>query len=90
MSFKSLVDGVTLLSHIEDKMQPALSYQYMFEKKTSPWEMSQWDQDELQQFTVKVTDIDRLYYIFCSGDGGSDATFYMLAGHQCHRFHPHK
>lgn len=62
---------------VSDCMEPALSYQYMFERKTSPWEMELWDEEELHNFKVDVENISRVYYVKCSDDDfGSD--FYLL------------
>lgn len=76
-SLKSYIASVQSHDDLSECMEPAFSYQFMFERKTSPWEMSSWNQDELQNFKVETEKIDRVYYVKCSDDDfGSD--FYLL------------
>ena len=35
----------------------------MFDKRTSPWEMADWDQNELNDFVIETENIDRLYHM---------------------------
>lgn len=76
-NLKSFVAKVSTYDDLLECMEPALSYQFMFERKTSPWEMSEWDQNELQKFKVEAEKIDRVYYVHCTeNEFGSD--FYVL------------
>lgn len=76
-TFKSYVSSVKTLDDLLECMEPALSYQFLFERKTSPWEMSCWNQNELQNFKVEAEKVDRVYYVKCTEDDyGSD--FYLL------------
>ncbi|XP_050710585.1 uncharacterized protein LOC126995225 [Eriocheir sinensis] len=76
-NLKSFVAKVKTYDDLLECMEPALSYQFMFERKTSPWEMFEWDQNELQNFKVEAEKIDRVYYVHCTEDElGSD--FYVL------------
>ncbi|XP_071550327.1 uncharacterized protein [Panulirus ornatus] len=77
-NFKSFVPGVTDAESIDETVGYALCYQYMFERKTSPWEMARWEDGELQQFRIEVQDVDRLYYINHFDDGVSGSSFAML------------
>lgn len=69
---------MTNAEDIADYVGHALLYQHMFERKTSPWEMNQWDQDELQSFDVELDKVDRLYNIDYFNDGVSGSSFYLM------------
>lgn len=77
--FKSLVNHVQSREDISDDVGYALSNQYMFDRRTSPWELAEWDKDELQNFNIQVEKIDRLYSIKHEDDGISDRSYYLLA-----------
>ena len=65
-NFKSLDPNIQNIKDIEKILKEPLRYQYILEKHTTPFEMQKdWnnDNDLLQQFTITVEDIDRLYYI---------------------------
>ena len=76
--FKSYVPGVTNADEISDRIGYALHYQYMFERKTSPWEMSQWDPSELRHFEIDLDRVDRLYHINSENEE-KDGQYFMLA-----------
>lgn len=76
-NFKSFTLNVETYDDLLECLEPALSYQFMFERKTSPWEMSEWNLIELQEFKVDTVKIDRVYYAHCTeNDFGSD--FFVL------------
>lgn len=78
--FKSLVPGVTSTDDIGSEVGPALIYQYMFERKTSPWEAASWDEEDLHKFSVDEWDIDRLYSLKCYEEGEySEGDYYFVA-----------
>ena len=80
--FKSLVPEVETADEIDDYVGYPLLYQFMFERKTSPWEMSSWDEEELQNFQIDVDQIDRLYSVTYNredDDMSGDDGFYLLA-----------
>jgi len=77
-AFRSLDSTVYNADDIEELIGEALLYQHMFEKRTSPWEMQNWDYEELQEFTLKLKRVDRLYYIHHFDDQVSSRTFEML------------
>jgi len=77
-AFRSLDNTVHNAEDIEELIGEALLYQHMFEKRTSPWEMHNWDYEELQDFTLKLKRVDRLYYIKHFDDQVSSRTFEML------------
>lgn len=77
---KSLLPDVTTTDEISDQVGAALCYQYMFVRKTSPWEMASWDQKELMNFSVDADDIDRLYSLDCNEEGDySEGNYYLVA-----------
>ena len=61
--FRSLVPSVKKPEDIDDYLGYVLMNQLDFVRKTSPWEMSLWDQDELQKFCIDSECIDRVYVI---------------------------
>ncbi|CAL4150038.1 unnamed protein product, partial [Meganyctiphanes norvegica] len=63
IQFKSYIPEINTQQDIDNDLGYALNYQYMFEKRTSPWEMKDWDQDELNAFVIEVENIDRLYHM---------------------------
>lgn len=62
-NFKTVVPSVNDAEGIDNCVGKALTYQFMFEKRTTPWEMKNWDYDELQKFVIIPEMIDRLYFI---------------------------
>ena len=62
-TFKSIVPHISTQEDIDDALGHPLSYQFMFDKRTSPWEMSDWDEEKLQYFVIETSKIDRLYHI---------------------------
>ncbi|CAL4220396.1 unnamed protein product [Meganyctiphanes norvegica] len=77
-AFRSIVSTVHNAEDVEEQIGEALIYQHMFEKRTSPWEMQNWDYEELQQFVLKLKRVDRLYYINHFDDTVSSRTFEIL------------
>ena len=63
IQFKSYSTKINSQEDIDDELVLPLSYQYMFDKRTSPWEMKDWDQDDLNTFNIQPEKIDRLYHI---------------------------
>ena len=77
-NFKSVIPDVCDAKTMQKYVGGALAYQYMFDKRTTPWERKNWDEDELQKFEIDLQDIDRLYHIYRRSDeGGSE---YRLIG----------
>ena len=66
--FKSIVSNINTQEDIDDALCLPLSYQYMFEKRTSPWEMKDWDHDDLINFTIEPEKIDRLYHMVANDE----------------------
>ena len=62
-NFKSLVRRVTNTHIINSYIGYALDYQNMFIRRTTPWERSDWGDDELNNFLVDLGKVDRLYHI---------------------------
>nr|BDT62228.1 MAG: hypothetical protein [Penaeus semisulcatus majanivirus] len=73
--FISLDASVANRSDIVDLVGEALHFQYLFEKRTSPWERASWDDQDLEDFKIQADMIQRLYYIFHSDDGVSHRGF---------------
>ena len=66
--FKSYVPNIDTQQGIDDALCLPLGYQYMFDKRTSPWEMKDWDKDELNVFVILADKIDRLYHAVANDD----------------------
>ena len=62
-SFKSYVPGIESPNDIFYHMCYPLEYQYLFEKRTSPWEMQEIDHRYLENFRIESHQIDRLYLL---------------------------
>ena len=61
--FKSYVPNINTQVDIVYKLRLPLSFQFVLDKRTSPWEMKDWDQDELNGFEIRFEKIDRLYHM---------------------------
>lgn len=81
--FNTLVPGVDTIDAMEDHLCPSLEYQYMFVRKTSPWERSEWRDEDLDGFNLNLEEVDRLYYIFQDNYDVNDQFFNILA-RVCH------
>ena len=66
--FQSKVSDIQSAEDIDNKINYALDYQFMFERTTTLWEMLTWNYEKLQEITINVEEIDRLYHIFCYED----------------------
>ena len=66
--FKSFVANINTQEDIDDALGLPFSYQYMFDKRTSPWEMKDWDHEELNNFTIETQNIDRLYHLIADDE----------------------
>ena len=66
--FQSADPEIKNANDMDDNLCEALMYQYMFEKRTNPWEMSRFDYDELQKFEIDLEKVDRLYHIYHNSD----------------------
>ena len=75
--FRSLDPTVKDAETMDDYLGEALFYQHMFDKRTTPWEVQQWDYEALQKFEVNLEKVDRLYYIHYERKDGKD--FQMIA-----------
>lgn len=77
--FRSIDASITTADDMADLVGHALSFQYMFDRRTSPWEMENFDDDDLQSFEVNLEEVDRLYYINHYDDGISNREYEILA-----------
>ncbi|XP_069972496.1 uncharacterized protein [Penaeus vannamei] len=77
--FKSIVETVNSAEEIDDLIGEALTYQDMLDKRTSPWEMHCWSQEELQNFRIKLSNVDRLYHIHFFDDHLEERKFVLVA-----------
>lgn len=77
-NFISLDASVTNPDGIADSLGEALAYQYLYEKRTSPWERASWDEDALDDFEIQVDMIDRLYHIHHYDDGVSGRDYELV------------
>ncbi|KAG7157949.1 hypothetical protein Hamer_G026506 [Homarus americanus] len=66
---------ITSADDIHELIGTALEYQYMLDKRTSPWEMCEWKDEELENFKINLEAVDRLYYIYHSDEGVSRQDF---------------
>ena len=75
--FKSIIPSVQNAKKMNDYLSYALLYQDMFERRTTPWEMNQWDYYDLQAVEIDLERVDRLYHINFVDDCG-DRRFEMI------------
>ena len=61
-NFKSYVDGINNAIDIYYEMWSPLERQTYVRKRTTPIESLYWNDDDLQKFTLRIEDIDRLYF----------------------------
>ena len=59
---KNVDEMYTTLGYVLHRQGEKLS------RRTTPWEMCQWDEDELQTFKIELELIDRLYYVCMEED----------------------
>nr|BDT62727.1 MAG: hypothetical protein [Metapenaeus ensis nimavirus] len=78
VAFKSLIPSVRTWMDIEEMVGDALFYQYMFDKRTSPWEMAEWPDGQLEKFKVESEAVERLYYIYSYDDGVSGQEYSLV------------
>ena len=83
--FHSLDPRVTCVADINKFVGFALQRQHLFEKRTTPWEKSQWDDERLEAFRINLERTDRLYFIKYyeeedeEDDNDTTRQFYMIA-----------
>ena len=78
LQFQSIIPDFPNSKSINYVIFEALIYQDIFRKTTTPWEMADWGEDELQSFKIKTENIDRLYHINFEDDYG-DRSFELIA-----------
>ena len=62
-TFKSAEPIITDIERVQDLLGHVLENQKTFNRRTSPFEFKQWNNEEFHKFEVKLEDIDRLYHI---------------------------
>ena len=67
-SFKSLVPHIQTTNDIALYVGYALSHQYRFKRKTSPWEIEQWNEWELELMVDEFEDDEKVF----EDDGGEE------------------
>ena len=77
-NFKSIIASVSSANDMSDKMYGALCYQYMFDRRISPWDMEQFGDEDIQKFELDLEKVDRLYHIYHFDDGVSGANWEIL------------
>ena len=65
-NFKSEVLDIHSRIDIEDILFLPLIYQNLFDKKTSPEERKEWNEENLKSFSIDVNKIDHLYHLVLS------------------------
>ena len=78
LSFQSILPDFPNAKSISCRISEALMYQHIFRKITTPWEMADWEDDELQFFEIETDNIDRLYHINFE-DVYGDSSFELIA-----------
>nr|BDT62996.1 MAG: hypothetical protein [Trachysalambria curvirostris nimavirus] len=74
--FKSICTDITSADDVSNKIGYALVHQYMFDRRTSPWEMGHFE--DLEKFEIDLEKVDRLYFIHSYNDV-SGSEFEILA-----------
>lgn len=82
-NFKSIIPSVTSAEDMSEFIGLALSYQYMFDRRTSPWEMEHFEDNELEKFEIDLEKVDRLYYIYAYDDEAFGTKYEILARLDC-------
>lgn len=77
--FRSIVKGIYTADDIDDLVGVALIYQNMFDRRTSPWEIAEWQENELENFCIESCNVDRLYHIYHFDDDVSGREYELLA-----------
>ena len=78
-NFKSVNPVVRDAETIADYLREPLHYQFMFDKRTTPWELQQWDYEVLQSFEINLEKVDRLYDVQYENDGVGIRSFGLIA-----------
>ena len=78
--FKSLDPRMEVPEDIWDVVGEALAWQELFIRKTSPWEMVEWEPGELESYKVDDNRVDRVYYIYEFDGFGVGHREYTLLG----------
>nr|BDT62725.1 MAG: hypothetical protein [Metapenaeus ensis nimavirus] len=78
IAFKSLEPYIEMQEDIEEVVGYALFHQFMFNKRTSPREMAEWPDGQLENFEIKSKAVERLYYISHFDDGQSGLVFELV------------
>lgn len=66
--FQTLVHGVQDAETMNILVGRAICHQYLFDRRTSPREVSLWEPGELQEFNIDLEKVDRLYHIHNNDD----------------------
>jgi len=77
--FHSIVDGVDNIQTVNELLREAIQYQYMFETRKLPSESHDLLEDDLQNFSIDLNKISRLYYILHHDDNASCRKYELLA-----------
>lgn len=60
--YKSFIENI-IWEDIENHLYLPLTYQFLFDKKTSPMEQKEWNEEMLEAFFIDTSQIDRLYHL---------------------------
>lgn len=77
--FRSLDRRVINQQDILGLMGEALSYQHMFSRRTTLYEIAEWKKDDLDHFTIDANKMDRVYYIKNYSVPGGEKLYTLLA-----------
>ena len=78
--FKSLDPRIKTAKELLVVVGEALTWQELFTRKTPPWEMVEWETDELKCYEVHANRVDRVYHIYVDDGDGVGHRRYILLG----------
>ena len=78
--FKSFEPNIVNSQDIKDKLYKPLSFQYLFEKRVSPFDREKWKpfENDINGFTIKPAMIDRLYLLDVNDEESYDQYYELF------------
>ena len=87
-NFESRIQSIKNVNDIKNIIGEILSYEHIFERKTTPWEIHTWDYKDLQEITIDLEKIDRLYDIYHQDDDDEYLISYELTARMDYNNNP--
>ena len=72
-TFKTLYPDVVDAKTLDDVMHYPVGYQYMFSKRSTPW-----DEEDFDKFKLNLLDVDRLYHFYCYEDDMCEGSWEII------------